>query len=63
MNNPKDVRDSGDVIRLQTHWLGDGDIDWFMRTDEALSLINVLTHVVGCRLTDLKWEEQRANNA
>lgn len=59
VNNLKHAQDPEDVIRLQTRWLGDGDIDWTMRPDEALSLIAVLTHVVSCRLTEAKWEEQR----
>lgn len=61
VNNLKDARDSEDVIRLQTHWLGDGDIDWNMRVDEAVSLINVLGHAVGCRLSEVKEEEQRGH--
>jgi hypothetical protein len=47
------------VIRLQTHWLGDGDIDWTMRPDEALALLSVLNHAVSVRLTEVKWEEQK----
>ena len=59
VNNLKDARDPGDVIRLQTHWLDDGDIDWTMRPDEALALVSVLNHAISCRITEVTWEEQR----
>lgn len=59
VNNLKPARDPDDVIRLQTHWLKGGDIDWTMRLDEAMSLADILTHAVSCRLTEVKWEEQR----
>lgn len=58
VNNLKPARDPDDVIRLQTHWL-DGDIDWTMRPDEALALINVLGHTVGVYLNDTAWEKQK----
>ncbi len=59
VNNLKHARDPRDVIRLQTHWLS-SDIDWTMRPDEALALINVLTHTVSHRLSDVVWDEQKA---
>ncbi len=59
VKNLKHARDPDDVIRLQTRWLDNSDIDWTMRPDEAMSLVNVLTHAVACRLTEVKWEEQR----
>ena len=63
VNNLKDARDPGDVIRLQTHWLELSDIDWTMRVDEAMALITVLTHAVSHRLSDEIWDEQKSERA
>lgn len=60
VNNLRNPRDPDDVIRLQSHWL-DSDIDWTMRTDEAMALVDVLTHAVSFRLTDLAWKKQRGD--
>ena len=56
VNNLRNPRDPGDVIRLQTKWVPETDIDWTMRLDEAMSLVSVLSHVIGVRLTDVEWE-------
>lgn len=59
VSNLAHALDPEDVIRLQTHWLS-SDVDWTMRTDEALALINVLSHVVSHYLNDTAWERQKA---
>ncbi len=56
VNNLKDARVPDDVIRLQTNWGDESDIDWTMRLDEAMALVDVLGHAVSVRLTDLEWE-------
>ena len=56
VNNLKDARDPDDVIRLQTNWVDESNIDWTMRLDEAMALVDVLGHAVSVRLTDLEWE-------
>ncbi len=58
VNNLKPTNDPDDVIRLQTKWV-DGDIDWTMRIDEAMALVDVLGHAVSVRLTDVEWETKK----